>query len=475
MGVFAMKRGGMQRHTIARGASSKGFTLIELMVALTLGLLLSFGIVTLFGATSKTNKVQDSLARLQENGRYAMIRMNADLRMLGGQYCNSKGSQGWIDVGAGGPQYPGAGIYVNASGVSQITSSGAFPDSGGTAGLAPPGHPAGTVYPLSPVAFLRGYECAADGSCVPTAPTGAAADGIPDAGTTAGARVPLSDVLTIRYQRGTGWPYAAIGSGTGAVIDLQPTMVGGTQVDDPVNFAPGDHALITSCGGGQIFTTSTGGSSLTAQSLLNPTAFIPGTSSGSFDARVFNFDKDFVTVTYYLQYKNDPNPDQPGRLIPVLMRKVNGSATPDEIVQGVERLDFTYGVQFRDGSFQYLTADQIEADSDTPAAPPALPVNCPPPPPQWDTTIYNNVEPHCLWRAVKSIQVNMLLDSVDNVYDLALADTTYRYTVDDPDLQTPQGAPTDDMLYNGVANGTKTGRMMRREFVSMVAARNSNY
>jgi len=69
----------------SRHISPKGFTLIELMVALTLGLLLSIGIVTLFGATSKTNKVQDSLARLQENGRYAMTRMNADLRMLGAQ------------------------------------------------------------------------------------------------------------------------------------------------------------------------------------------------------------------------------------------------------------------------------------------------------------------------------------------------------------------------------------------------------
>lgn len=465
----------MQRHEIARAMPEKGFTLIELMVALTLGLLLSFGIVTLFSATSKTNKVQDSLARLQENGRYAMTRINADLRMLGGQYCNSKNSQGWIQVGAGGPQYPGAGIYVNANGVSGLTTSNAFPDSGGTAGLAPTGHPAGTVYPLSPVAFLRGYKCAADGSCVPTVPNGASPDGIPDAGTVAGSRVPYSDVLTIRYQRGTGWPFTAAGSGATAVIALHPTIVGGVQVDDPVNFAANDRALITSCGGGQIFATSTGGSTLTPTGLQSAAAFQPNGSTGSFDARVFNFDKDFITVSYYLQYKADPNPDQPGRLIPVLMRKVNGSATPDEIVQGVERLDFTYGVQFRNGTFQYLSADEVDANSDTPQPPPALPVNCPPPPPQWDTSIYNNVEPNCLWRSVKSIQVNMLLDSVDNVYDLTLADTTYRYTIDSPDYQTPPAHATDDMLYNGTPNGTKAGRMMRREFISMVAARNSNY
>jgi hypothetical protein len=61
------------------------------------------------------------------------------------------------------------------------------------------------------------------------------------------------------------------------------------------------------------------------------------------------------------------------------------------------------------------------------------------------------------------------------VYDLALADTTYRYTIDDPNLATPPADPNADMLYNGVSNGTKAGRMMRREFVTMIAARNSNY
>jgi len=69
----------------------------------------------------------------------------------------------------------------------------------------------------------------------------------------------------------------------------------------------------------------------------------------------------------------------------------------------------------------------------------------------------------------------MLLDSVDNVYDLALADTTYRYTVDDANFQTPPDDPNADMLYNGVSNGTKAGRMMRREFISTAAARNTNY
>jgi type IV pilus assembly protein PilW len=459
-----------------------GFSLIELMVALALGLLLSVGIVTLFGATSKTNKVQDSLARLQENGRYAITRINADLRMLGGEYCNSISSVGWTSSADNGPQYPGAAIYANVIGVSNITSSKAFPDSGGTAGLPPTGWTAGTVYPVSPATFMRGYECDLGGGCTPAVPSSAGADGLPAEGTTDGTRVRGADVLTIRYQRGTGWPFTVTGTGAGAVITLQPTIVGGAQTDDPVNIVNGDRVLLTTCGGGMLFQANAAGNVITPApgTLLSQAAFQPSAQQGggSFDVRAFNFDRDFVTITYYLAWKSDPNPDQPGRVVPVLMRKVNGSATPDEIVQGVERLDFFYGVQFRDGSFRYLTADEVEANSDVPqfGTPPPLPANCPPPPPEWDTQLYGNVEPNCLWRSVKSVEVHMLIDSVDNVYDLALADTAYRYTVDDADMTLPPDSPTADMVYGSTGtNGSKAGRMMRREFVSMVATRNGNH
>ena len=101
-----------------RRLAAAGFSLIELMVAMTLGILLSIGIVTLFGATSKTNKVQDALARLQENGRYALTRITNDLHASAGQYCQSSNSLGWTNPGVNGPIYPGLAIMSNANGVS---------------------------------------------------------------------------------------------------------------------------------------------------------------------------------------------------------------------------------------------------------------------------------------------------------------------------------------------------------------------
>src|SRR5690348_1040974 len=89
------------RMTTVRAA--RGFTLIELMVAIVLGLLLSFGIVQLFGATGKTRRVQDAMSTVQENGRYAISRLNADLRMVAYQKLNASGFVNSIPNAAANP------------------------------------------------------------------------------------------------------------------------------------------------------------------------------------------------------------------------------------------------------------------------------------------------------------------------------------------------------------------------------------
>jgi type IV pilus assembly protein PilW len=54
--------------------AQRGVTLIELMVAMLLGLIVAGGIVTVFSSTSSSNKAQTQLARLQEEGRFAIGR-----------------------------------------------------------------------------------------------------------------------------------------------------------------------------------------------------------------------------------------------------------------------------------------------------------------------------------------------------------------------------------------------------------------
>jgi type IV pilus assembly protein PilW len=454
MGLSAMSRAtfftGRIDFRVARGA---GFSLIELMVAITLGALLTVGIVTLFGATSTTNKVQDALARLQENGRYAVTRITDDLRMGSAQYCESSTSQGWTISPNDGPIYPALTILSNANGVS-TGASNSFPDSGGLLGVLPG---PGATYPVGAANFMRGYDCSTAGGCTPAVPAGAAPNAFAGEGLGDGLRVRGADVLTMRYQRGTGWNFV-VGGGSPAALTLTPAVVGGQQMDDPVNFVSGDRALLLSCGGGQIFQVAAAGNALNPTGLLNSSTYKPSATVGSFDVRVFNFSRDFLTVTYYLANKADP--DTPGRLIPTLYRRQNGTQV-DELVQGVERLDFLYGVQYKDSSLHYLTADLVNANSTA--------ANCSPPS-QGLGLAAGTVEPGCLWRSVMTVEVHLLLDTVDNI-GLAPADMAYRYTgtTGDTTMHIPP-APAQPM-----PNGLPAGLMMRREFIASVAMRNGNH
>ncbi len=63
--------------------TSLGFTLIELMVALAIGSFLTLGAVAVFVQTSETQKLNDSLGRLQENTRFALEVMENDIRLAG--------------------------------------------------------------------------------------------------------------------------------------------------------------------------------------------------------------------------------------------------------------------------------------------------------------------------------------------------------------------------------------------------------
>lgn len=63
--------------------SAQGFTLIELMVALGLGVLLSFGLMQVLQNTRLLSNTETSLSRVQEVGRYAVEVLAADLRKTG--------------------------------------------------------------------------------------------------------------------------------------------------------------------------------------------------------------------------------------------------------------------------------------------------------------------------------------------------------------------------------------------------------
>ncbi len=74
---------------LASSRKQYGLSLIELMVALTLGLVLLGGFTTILMGSRQSYRVNDSMSRMQENARYAFQVMSQDIRMAGYFGCSN--------------------------------------------------------------------------------------------------------------------------------------------------------------------------------------------------------------------------------------------------------------------------------------------------------------------------------------------------------------------------------------------------
>lgn len=90
----------------------QGFSLVELMVAVVISLILTAGMSQIFLSSKKSFIIQDSLGRQQENGRYAIGTITADLRRAGYWGGNARieavtGSLGSVADNGSCPDNPG--------------------------------------------------------------------------------------------------------------------------------------------------------------------------------------------------------------------------------------------------------------------------------------------------------------------------------------------------------------------------------
>lgn len=72
-------------HTLSR--NQRGLTLVEVMVAMTIGLVLLGGVVTVMSSSQNTYRVNEAMARVQESARYAFQLLSHDIRMAGYRGC----------------------------------------------------------------------------------------------------------------------------------------------------------------------------------------------------------------------------------------------------------------------------------------------------------------------------------------------------------------------------------------------------
>jgi type IV pilus assembly protein PilW len=109
---------------------ASGFTLVELMIAMALGLLVVGASISMFLSFSNTYNASESLSRVQENARIAFELMTRDLREAGGNPCsrwvpvanvlNGAGSSWWNSWGNGVVGYDNGALAGSLAGTDAL-------------------------------------------------------------------------------------------------------------------------------------------------------------------------------------------------------------------------------------------------------------------------------------------------------------------------------------------------------------------
>jgi type IV pilus assembly protein PilW len=106
--------------TVQNNSTQKGFSLIEIMIAITIALVLMAGIMGIMSSSKRTYSIQQDLARLQENARFAMEFISTDLRMAG--YFGCSGRVGlpipWFNVCDGACNINAGGVVMSCTGAN---------------------------------------------------------------------------------------------------------------------------------------------------------------------------------------------------------------------------------------------------------------------------------------------------------------------------------------------------------------------
>lgn len=427
-----------------KNMKASGFSLIELMVAMVVGLIILLGIVSIFTASSSLNRTQTGLAILQENGRYAISRIKQDFESAGRKHCATLTMPDkFVDKWNQGYELSSWMVSNN------VTFTNGFPSAaqieldvvGDYNQLPDPVDISSyNSYPLDPSFFIRGFECQS-GSCLPALNTPGADTSftLPAIGTAANDRADNTDVITVRYLNGGN----RVTNIAGNTLTLEQTSA----------YTSGD-AIVADCKTSYVTQANWAGNTVNALSAL-PTFNLNG------DTRVFNFDEDLHNVTYYVGIDSDPN--QAGRMISSLYRAENGNV--QQLVEGVERFDVFYLAQLQTGHVVRFTAAQVQSisgggDADGDDVMEGI-VGCIKPPGVEDipgVKLANGAG--CLWRSIYAIEVHLLLNTVNNS---APTDTeTFIYTPDSLNRVAPPAT---------LPSGLPRERMYRREFTAIVPVR----
>jgi len=293
----------------------KGLTLVEIMVAVTLGLILTAGLIQVFVSNKQVYRVQEGLARMQENGRFALDFITRDVRGAG-------------FAGCAGNTTPIVNTLNNA--------------------ISLPWNFASPMQGFEWNSVASSWNPALDASL--TSPTN--------------PNPPLSgDVLTVRRSVGDAVP--VINQAPGAPPGSAPITVAAAacpanppnplcDFDTPSNPPPNPIAMISDCTNTAVFQVTNPNPSSGTINHAAPGGANPGNATNAL-GKDFTNTAEIVrlsTITYYIRT------GVLGR--PALWRQ-EGANLAQELVEGVENMQIRYGVDTDTDRVpnQYLQANAV--------------------------------------------------------------------------------------------------------------------
>lgn len=297
-------------------ASQHGITLVEMMVAMVIGLLLTAGIGQLFVNTQKTHRITEEQSRLQENARFALDFIVKDVREAGYTGCRAIEDMNVQTVASAPVLGYGADSIINGS---EATSSSVW-------------SPAlGTVFSAN--------------------------------------TNPIGGTDTITIQKGTSCGATLTGSLTTSNANIQVTS------PNSCNLTAGDVLMLSDCEDAHIF-RATNVSSGSPQTIAHAASSNTGThfclnqtgvgtgSCGTANQKLYGADSEllrFTSFTYHIAqgaggrnalwaYDNTQSPS---------------AQNPIELIEGVENMQVTYGIDTAgdDVVDAYQTANTVDSAS----------------------------------------------------------------------------------------------------------------
>ncbi|MFQ5756494.1 MAG: PilW family protein [Acidiferrobacterales bacterium] len=291
-GAHPLTRGlSARRQRLSPWRAVRGFTLVEIMVAVTIGLIVLVAVAQIFATSRATYGLEEGLARVQENGRFGTEFLARDLRMAGFAGC--------LNVN----QVLNANADYTVS--NRLNNSGFFENA------------------FAPGLHIRGHEWVSAGIWNPVLP-----------GFLNGKVADQTDVLVIR--RGAEQSYRLAAAMATDSADITIPEAGDIELNDIV--------LIADCNSADVIQVTSSTVASPVETLGHDiTAGTPG-NVGTTVAKAYGGDAEvmrLVTRAYYIGWRGDDSSNPPG-----LFRREMGKGTmgnAQELVEHVDSMQLIYG------------------------------------------------------------------------------------------------------------------------------------